>query len=118
MRPYLDRLDFQESISNKAIEYLSGGLPVLTSLHRGILVEMLREQRCGIHYADEDQLAQDLRQISASREKLKEISDNARRLFSEHFVAAEVYGAMADYLEEVAAAGRISHRSTAGAEPS
>jgi glycosyltransferase involved in cell wall biosynthesis len=108
LTPYVDRVDYQGSISNKAIEYLSGGLPILTSLPGGILFDLLREHDCGACYDGDRQLAELVRSLQGSPRR-EEMSRNAARLFAERFTAAKVYGAMCDYLEEVAVAGRTSN---------
>ena len=51
--PYYNSLDFQMSIPNKAIEYLSHGCPILTSL-QGTLSELIRDNRIGLIYEEGD----------------------------------------------------------------
>ena len=51
--PYHGRWDFVGSIPNKPIEYLSGGLPVVSGLS-GVLEELIAVEHCGLHYAGGD----------------------------------------------------------------
>ncbi len=118
LAPYVGRRDFEVSIPNKAIEYFSAGLPVLTSLQRGVLLDLLREHKCGTTYADDAQLAELIRGYQGLPRELEQMSQNASALFADRFTAAKVYGAMADYLEDVAAAGRSPDRPTVATEQS
>lgn len=49
--PYRNSLDFRMSIPNKAIEYLSYGLPILTSL-RGVLADLIQKEGLGALYEE------------------------------------------------------------------
>lgn len=102
LAPYFSTKDFRASIPNKAIEYLSGSLPIISSL-QGVLAELLSENNCGITYQNRDPegLASVLRELYDNPVRLKEMSKNAYALFEERFVADKVYGEMVDYLEEV-----------------
>ena len=48
--PLSDRYDFLATINNKAIEYFSAGLPVISSPRRGTLAELLAAEECGLSY--------------------------------------------------------------------
>lgn len=104
LTPYLDRVNYQGNITNKVIEYLSGGLPILTSLPRGTVLDLLRQHDCGQCYDGDQQLAETIRSLLAAPERLQEMSRNARRLFSDRFTATAVYAEMADHLEKVGSA--------------
>jgi glycosyltransferase involved in cell wall biosynthesis len=116
LAPYVSRRDFEVSIPNKAIEYFSAGLPVLTSLRRGVLLELLREHKCGATYDNDGQLAEIIRSYCGLPRELEAMSQNALGLFADRFTAPKVYGAMADYLEGVAEAGRLPPRPTVATE--
>ncbi len=47
-----------------------------------------------------------LRRLSQDKSELERLSKNASALYKARFVAENVYGKMADYLEEMAKAGR------------
>jgi len=104
LAPYFGTKSFRASIPNKAIEYLSGGLPIVSSL-QGVLAELLCEHDCGLTYpeANPEGLAAALRELYDQPERLREMSRNARSLFEKRFVAEKVYGEMAEYLKEVIA---------------
>jgi len=100
--PLPDRYDFLATINNKAIEYLSAGLPVISSPRRGVLAELLAARRCGLSYeaGDTNGLLQLLKTMTPAT--LQEFSANSSELFRERFTAEKVYADMADYLEELA----------------
>lgn len=106
--PLPDRYDFIAAINNKAVEYLSAGLPLISSPRTGVLCKLLKQHQCGLSYDCGDTAAlaaifASLGEDTATRERM---SANASRLFEEMFVAEKVYGGMMRYLEEVAASGR------------
>ena len=113
LAPYKNTVDFRNSIPNKAIEYLSGGLPILWSLPQGIMYDTLTEHDCGICYGNDSQkLESILRECCDSPERMKELSHNASQLFEPRFTAAKVYGEMADYLQEIASDYRTAGPDT------
>lgn len=101
--PLPDRFDFLATINNKAIEYLSAGLPVISCPERGVLYELLRDEGCGLSYphGDADSLARILERLVLEPEKRERLAVNALRIYKERFVAESVYARMADYLQEV-----------------
>lgn len=103
--PYVDTRNFNLNLPNKPIEYMSAGLPVLSSVE-GTLGRLLREEECGATYGSAEELAAILRRLSQDKSELERLSKNASALYKARFVAENVYGKMADYLEEMAKAGR------------
>jgi glycosyltransferase involved in cell wall biosynthesis len=101
--PLPDRYDFLATVNNKAIEYMSAGLPVISSPKQGVLHDLLRQWNCGIscHSGDAQGLAAVLLRLRGDASELAEMSRNAARLFEETFQAERVYGAMADHLGEI-----------------
>lgn len=107
LNPMPERFDYLASINNKAIEYLSAGVPIVSSPARGVLADLLAEQQCGASYPRGDvaaftALLEGLREDGPHRARL---SANASRVFVERFTADKVYGEMADYLEALAVRG-------------
>ena len=99
--PLPDRYDFLATINNKAIEYLSAGLPIVSSPDKGVLADLLAREQCGISYGygDVAGLADCLSRLCRDRERLELLAENARRVFQERFVAEKVYGQMLNHLE-------------------
>jgi glycosyltransferase involved in cell wall biosynthesis len=102
LAPYRSRKDFCASLPNKSIEYLSAGLPIVSSL-QGTLENLLSNYNCGITYAnnDPDSLASILIELYDCPEQLQILSQNASTLYKGMFVAEKVYENMIDYLKLV-----------------
>jgi glycosyltransferase involved in cell wall biosynthesis len=110
LAPYRDTPNFTMNIPNKPAEYFSAGLPVALALKHGVLCDLLAQRNCGFSYGnDADELVRSINGLCDDREKLRELSGNALRVFEEQFTAEKVYGDMMAYLEAVAAsAGRAA----------
>jgi glycosyltransferase involved in cell wall biosynthesis len=93
------------TINNKAIEYLSAGLPVISCPKTGVLASLLAHEACGLSYAygDASDLAAILLRLDSDRDAARTMSANAGRIFRERFTAERVYAEMMAYFEEVAA---------------
>lgn len=107
LAPYRSTWDFMASIPTKAIEYLAGRLPILSSL-KGELESLLSQNSCGITYANEDPntLVEQLLWLYNRPRKRAEMSRNAKRLFDREFAAEKVYQNMADHLQSIVSAHR------------
>jgi glycosyltransferase involved in cell wall biosynthesis len=112
LAPYQSSPSFVVSIPNKAIEYLCGGLPVVSSL-RGSLDELLSVNRCGVTYGNGDAqgLATLLAGLSEHPERVSDMSANARAVHESRFNAERVYGEFADHLVGIGTMPRSSSRS-------
>lgn len=101
--PLWERFDFISTINNKAIEYMSAGLPVISSPKKGLLADLLAHERCGLSYESDNfnGLVDVLKEVYQNRKLLKELSDNAERVFLERMRAEKVYNDMANYLAEI-----------------
>lgn len=98
--PYPNTRDFVLSIPNKAIEYLSAGLPILTSLD-GTLRELIEKHECGVQYSNPGaDLADQLELLARNPGSLEKMAKNAAALFQRQFVAEQVYADFCRYLEE------------------
>jgi len=102
--PLPDRYDFLSTINNKAIEYLSAGLPIISSPDRGVLCELLKVNGCGISYptGNADALVETIIRLYDDRITLQKFSNNASRLFKEKFTAEKVYKEMMEHLAIIA----------------
>ena len=102
LAPYRSSKDFIISIPNKVIEYMSAGLPVISSL-KGTVQELLTKYAAGLTYENEnvDDLFDLLSDLYDNPNKLMIMSKNSKKLFEERFVAEKIYSEMCDYLEEI-----------------
>jgi glycosyltransferase involved in cell wall biosynthesis len=107
--PYRNTPDFEMSIPNKAVEYLSAGVPVGTSLG-GTLQRVLETNDCGFHYdsADPFALVAGIRALRDSPDLHARRSSAARDLFDRSFVSENVYGALTARLESIASAAKAA----------
>jgi len=103
LAPYVSSENFVTNLPNKPIEYLSAGLPIVSSL-RGVLADLLLLNDCGVTYANRqvDQIVQALEALYDDPRRLKAMSANACALYQDQFIAENVYAQMQDYLLEVA----------------
>ena len=102
LAPYRSRPDFVASIPNKSIEYLSAGLPIVSSL-QGSLAHLLSRACAGLTYTNGsvDDFLSALRRILDAPQERAVMAANAAELYRREFVAEKVYDEMAAYLEEV-----------------
>lgn len=91
-----------QSIPNKPIEYLGGGLPVVTSLG-GELASLLSKHQCGQTFDIErpETLYEVVKNMRFTREATESMKRNALRVFEETFDASRVYPQMVGYLADV-----------------
>ncbi|MBM3739511.1 MAG: glycosyltransferase family 4 protein, partial [Acidobacteria bacterium] len=103
LAPYLPTGNFIDHIPNKPVEYLSAGLPVLTTLP-GTLGQLLLRKNCGVVYrtGDAAELAGHLKHLHEDPAKLRTLSRNAAALYRESFCAETVYSDLVRHLEHIA----------------
>src|SRR5208337_4043843 len=101
--PLRERFDFLATVNNKAVEYMSAGLGIVSSPGYGTLSELLSNGACGVSYPSGDAvaLAAHLLRLTENREEVNSIGANALALFRRRFSPEIVYPAMEDHLELV-----------------
>jgi glycosyltransferase involved in cell wall biosynthesis len=106
--PYKSLFDFEASIPNKPIEYMAGGLPVVSGLLQGELKHLLESERCGLSYrsGDAGDFARVLTQLATNPELATTMGLSARRVYETRFRADKVYAELCDQIERVAQAPR------------
>lgn len=94
--------DFKDTFSNKAVQYLSGGLPILNSL-TGFARQFIGENLIGLTYVEKDveSCAQNIKTLYNNEDMRQEMSQNAFKVFKENFDAAVVNKQFEDYLYAV-----------------
>jgi len=91
-----------QSLPNKPFEYLSGGLPILSSL-RGDLEFILSKYNCGYTYqaGNPNDFINVLYEITSDPEKRITMSKNAINLYEKEFSAKKIHSSLIKYLEEI-----------------
>jgi glycosyltransferase involved in cell wall biosynthesis len=114
--PYVESPNFINNLANKPIEYLAGGLPVLCSLSQGPLFRLVTQEKCGIPYGGSaSTLSQAIISTLACPQNYESLVANARRVFSQNFEAARVYGEMLSHLKALATDHSASYPLTRAA---
>ena len=109
LAPYRSHPDFEANYPNKIVEYLAWGLPVVTTLRRGITADLLTEHGCGIPIPDTTVAwGTALGQLIDDEAMQRDMSYKAHDVFVHRFDAAEVYAEYASMLEALAVSGRGS----------
>lgn len=95
--------DAPQSLPNKPFEYMSAGIPQISSL-TGELEELIRRHGIGLPYeaGDARSLARQVKELVDLPGKRAEMSARARALFDQNFEADLIYGRLSDYLEGLA----------------
>ncbi len=103
--PMPSRYDFLASINNKAIEYLSAGLPVISCPREGALHRFLQKEGCGESYAygDVQGLARLVQALRGHPERLRKMADQAAKAYNACFVAEKVYAELEAHLQLIIA---------------
>lgn len=104
LAPYHSEESFTASLPNKSLEYLSAGLPVISSLS-GALEQLLASECCGITYPNKDarSLAAAIRRLQDEPDLRKKMSQSASHVYSTRFRADAVYGRLVEALEQIVA---------------
>lgn len=103
--PY-DRADFHKSIPNKCVEYLAGGLPVLTCTE-GEVRRLIEDRECGVWApARPEELARAITELAEAPERLAELKRNVSKVFDDTFEENIVFEKALDKLQMIAATGR------------
>jgi glycosyltransferase involved in cell wall biosynthesis len=108
LAPYRNHAGFIGNLPNKPIEYLAGGLPVVSSLTGGE-ADLLYREGCAVSFraGDAENLAAVLRGLAEQPAVQTRMAAAARSVFAARFSADGVYAAMADWLETVANSRRV-----------
>jgi glycosyltransferase involved in cell wall biosynthesis len=100
--PYKNHVGFFQNLPNKPIEYMAGGLPILSGLH-GYLEDFLKKNECGVNYecTNPVELRDVIKNLLSDRKQISAMSKNARIAFAKHFSAEIVYMEMIEYLRDI-----------------
>ena len=101
--PYNVNKAFLGSIPGKAIEYMSAGLPLLSTLKEGELGNLVTENNIGYHYdfGNPISLAEKIKELMEKKNELKAMHNRIFDLFMKEFDAQHIYSSYLDHLEKV-----------------
>ena len=92
-----------QSLPNKPFEFMSAGLPILSSL-RGELENLIRDERIGLQYkpCDRNSLVKAIRWLANHPDARRDMALRSRNLFDQQFSSKIVYPRFAEHLERIA----------------
>jgi len=98
--PYRSDRGFELSFPNKVGEYLSEGLPIISSIN-GVLSKFLESEDVGLTYKNNDVegLVNSIYTIRDNKNLESNMREKAKRVFNKKFNDETVYQDLADYLE-------------------
>jgi glycosyltransferase involved in cell wall biosynthesis len=108
LAPYAPRPTFDRNLTNKMVEYLSAGLPIVTAVG-GLLAELIKTRGCGVRYTGGrvGVLHSVLRELAEDPDRLAAMQRNAKAVYEERFRAQTVYADFADLIEALAQRGKV-----------
>jgi glycosyltransferase involved in cell wall biosynthesis len=100
---YYPKESYLNSIPGKAIEYMSAGLPILSTLKDGTLGKFINEHDIGFHYLHDshESLIEKIYDILKFREDLASKKHMIREIYFNQFDSKKVYGEYCNHLENV-----------------
>lgn len=100
LAPYRPTADFNESIPNKVVDYFSFGLPVISALS-GEVKQLIDSRGIGLNYdpSKTSKFFADVKKLLEDVYLIKDMSENALKLYKENFDGGVVYQSLCDKLE-------------------
>jgi glycosyltransferase involved in cell wall biosynthesis len=101
--PYNVNKAFLSSIPGKAIEYMSAGLPLLSTLKDGELGKLIDDNRIGYHYefGNPISLANKIKELINIKGNLKELQPKIFDLYIKNFDADRIYSNYFDHIKQI-----------------
>ncbi|MDB4737522.1 glycosyltransferase family 4 protein [Verrucomicrobiales bacterium] len=99
--PVKNIYSYMSNYPNKTIEYLSAGLPLISSL-KGIVGKLIEDEKIGFVYDEKnpDELIQNLIHLIKNPSIKKKMATNAKKIFNTRFSSEIVYNSFAKHLEQ------------------
>lgn len=106
LAPYVATQNFVNNITNKPAEYLSGSVPIASSLAEGPLSVIIEDEGCGFVYGNSsEKLARSLMKLVENVDKLIDMKAAAGRTYDNYFDGHVVYSRFVSYAEEITKRG-------------
>lgn len=100
----------KDTMPNKSFEYLSAGLPLLSSL-KGEMEKIIADNEVGYSYqsGDGQSLLTYIVNLAHDEKLRKRLKENAKRLFEREFRADSIYARYAKHVEKIASIKNKTH---------
>jgi glycosyltransferase involved in cell wall biosynthesis len=99
---YKESENYRSSLTNKTIEYMAGGLPILFSIDEGYVADLIRDNEIGLTYGgSSERLAETINLLLDNEPYRNKLAQNAKNLYLEKYQSKTVYKNMAEYLEKI-----------------
>ncbi|HHQ2480330.1 TPA: glycosyltransferase family 4 protein [Bacillus cereus] len=102
LAPYKNTVNFKLNLPNKPIEYMSAGLPILSSID-GYLKTILQDNNLGMTYEEgnPESLVNHISYLYKKNDVLEEMSKNTKKIFESHYSSEKIYKEYVTYIEEL-----------------
>ncbi|TMP31443.1 hypothetical protein CWB99_04100 [Pseudoalteromonas rubra] len=97
LAPYKNSFDFQMSIPNKIVEYIYGGVPIVTHLD-GDVKQLIEKESLGFHYR-QGHIAELANALAACTEDIEGVKLRAKKVYNTLFDFDKTYSELAVKLE-------------------
>jgi len=97
---FLSKENYLNAIPGKAIEYMSGNLPILNSLIDSDLGKLIITQNIGFNYDSDKALLQILKFAIENKKQIEGMKDNIKNLYYNSFDSESVYTNYIDHIEK------------------
>jgi glycosyltransferase involved in cell wall biosynthesis len=100
--PFASSDDYIKSYPNKVGEYLSHGIPILSSIN-GILKKLIEDSKCGLTYENKNsaQLSEYIQLLHKNPKLRSAMSNNGKEVYDNFFNAKTNYSSMSSWLEKI-----------------
>jgi glycosyltransferase involved in cell wall biosynthesis len=100
IQPLENRVDYLNSLSNKFFEYISSGLPIISSL-KGITGEIIEKNEIGFVYINHKELLEYMDRLYYDSRLRENMSLRAKKFFLAEYSAEKVYEKFSEHCERV-----------------
>ncbi len=98
--PIRDSAAFIDTLNNKAVEYMAGGLCIATSLS-GLQKTIVEDNSLGFYFSDSSEFEDKLMKHLSDQALLKKCKHNSRLYFENNFKSGKIYGELCDHFEQI-----------------
>lgn len=99
---YYPSEDYMNSIPGKAVEYLYGGIPILSTLKNGILGDFIEKESIGYNYQHDsvESLISSIKMLIKNKENFYSKKNKIKKLYYQNFDSNIVFKKYNDFIEK------------------